>query len=98
MIGLPEGFVYRPEFVSAAEEAELSGELGRLEFRSFQMHGVTARRRVLHYGWLYGYDSWRLDPGPPAPEFLLPYQARAAEWVNVKPEDLAEVLVTQYPP
>jgi alkylated DNA repair dioxygenase AlkB len=61
------------------------------------MHGVTARRRVVHLGWLYGYESWRITPGPPFPDFLLPLRARAADLIGVEPAALAEALVTEDP-
>ena len=38
------------------------------------MHGVVARRRVLHFGWSYTFDSARIAPGPEIPDFL---QARS---------------------
>lgn len=61
------------------------------------MHGVVARRRVLHYGWHYSFDSFRVTPGPPVPEFLLPLRKRLAAFVAVAAEDLGETLITQYP-
>lgn len=62
------------------------------------MHGVVAKRRVAHFGWLYGYESWKLSPGPPVPDFLLPLKVKAASLVNLNPNEFAEALVTQYPP
>jgi DNA oxidative demethylase len=98
MTSAPPGFVYRPEFVSVAEEAALLDELPRLSFSGVKMHGVLARRRVAHFGWLYGYESWRIEPGPALPDFLLPLRAHAGRLAGVTPESLAEVLVTEYPP
>jgi DNA oxidative demethylase len=63
-----------------------------------RMHGVVAKRRVLHFGWSYTYDSARIAPGLEMPEFLVPLRARLAGFVSVAPEDLAEALVTEYPP
>jgi alkylated DNA repair dioxygenase AlkB len=93
----PPGFVYQPDFVSVAEEAMLLDELRRLPFGEVKMHGVIARRRVIHFGWLYGYESWRIEPGPAIPEFLLPLRSEAGRLASVAPESLAEVLVTEYP-
>ena len=95
---LPEGLIYRSEFVTAEEEHALLHEMSLLEFREFSMHGVTAKRRVLHFGLLYGYETWRLTEGPPIPEYLLPLRARCAELIGVAPEDLPEALVTEYRP
>jgi DNA oxidative demethylase len=94
----PQGFRYHPEVVNGAEERELAAELGRIEFGAVTMRGQVARRRTAHFGWLYGYESWRITPGPPMPEFLEPLRARAATLAGVAPEALAEVLLTEYPP
>jgi alkylated DNA repair dioxygenase AlkB len=59
---------------------------------------VVARRRVVHYGLIYGYDSWRLTPGPPIPDFMETLQLRCAEWMGLAPEALQEVLLTEYTP
>ncbi len=95
---LPEGFVYRPDFLSAEEERELLDRICALEFGAVRMHGVTARRRVAHYGYVYAYESFKVTPGPPQPEFLDAVRARAAAEAGVAAEELAETLVTEYPP
>ena len=95
---LPDGFSYWPDFVEESEEQRLVDQIGRLEFSAVVMHGVTARRRVVHYGQIYGYESYRLAPGPPIPEFLLPIRARAAGLLEVRSDELAEALITEYPP
>jgi DNA oxidative demethylase len=61
------------------------------------MRGVDARRRAAHFGWVYGYESWRISPGPAIPEFLLPLRERAAKLVAVSPTELVEVLINEYP-
>jgi alkylated DNA repair dioxygenase AlkB len=98
MAELPEGFLYRPELISAQEERALIDNVQDIQFTHFKMHGVASRRRVAHFGWLYGYESWKVEPGPPMPEFLLPLRAKLAAWRQVDPELLAEVLVTEYTP
>jgi DNA oxidative demethylase len=93
----PEGFVYVPELVSEAEESDLLDGIRRLDFSEVKMRGVVARRRTAHFGWLYGYESWRIEPGPPIPDFLLALRARAAPLAGVEAEQFVEVLVTEYP-
>jgi len=95
---LPEGFVYQPDFVSHDEEQALLSEIERLEFSTLTMHGVTARRRVIHYGWLYGYESFQISPGPDIPAFMQPLRERVAEFANIEPQELAEALLTEYSP
>ena len=93
----PDGFYYYPDFLSVAEERALIEHIMTLEFSEVRMHGVTANRRVAHFGWVDGYESWRLARGPQIPDFLLPLRERAAPLLDRKPEDLSEVLVTEYP-
>jgi alkylated DNA repair protein (DNA oxidative demethylase) len=66
-VDLPAGFIYRPDFVSEAEEKELLKHVKNVQFSELPMRDVIARRRVAHFGWLYGYDSWQVEPGPPIP-------------------------------
>ena len=62
------------------------------------MHGQTARRTVRHYGLDYGYESWQLVPTDPFPRSLEWIRERCAEFASVKPNELAQILVTRYPP
>ena len=93
---LPPGLLYRPEFVPKDEERVVIEHIRQLQFSEVRMHGVTAKRRVAHFGWVYGYESWQITPGPPIPDFLHPLRARVAELVNVEPAQFVEVLVTEY--
>jgi alkylated DNA repair dioxygenase AlkB len=94
----PPGFVYRPDFVSEAEERDLLPAIRAINFSEVRMRGAVARRRTAHFGWLYGYETWRIEPGPPIPELLLPLRARAAGLADVAADELVEVLVTEYRP
>jgi alkylated DNA repair protein (DNA oxidative demethylase) len=94
----PDGFLYRTDFLSEPEERALVEEVRKLEFSEVKMHGVVAKRRTAHFGWVYGYASWQIMPGPPIPDFLLPVRRRMAELVNLYAADFVEALVTQYPP
>ena len=96
--GLPEGLSYLPGFLSEEEERALVDELSRLDYREIHMHGVVARRTVLHYGWDYGYESWRLTPAPPVPGFLEPVRARCAAAAGLAPAALEDLLISRYPP
>lgn len=94
---LPAGFVYRPEVLTPAEEAALVPQVRTLDFGAVEMRGQVARRRTAQFGWVYGYASWRIAPGPPIPAVLLPLRTRAAALAGLDPEALEEVLVTEYP-
>ena len=94
---LPQGFAYHPAVLDEAEEREMAGRLAELDFAAVTMRGQVARRRAKHFGWVYGYESWRITPGPPVPDFLGDVRQRVAMLAGVSPEALAEVLVNAYP-
>lgn len=95
---VPAGFFYQPAFVTAAEERQLATEIERLEFKHVEMRGGVARRRIVHFGWTYGYYSRRSKPGEPLPAFLLHIRERAAAWARLEADQFAEALVTEYAP
>lgn len=94
----PQGLVYQPELISAAEEAELLSELQSLRFDPIVLHGRTARRSGRHFGLDYDYEARTPQPGEPIPDWLLPVRERAARLAGVAPEELVEILVQRYPP
>ena len=94
----PAGLVYRPEFVSEGDERRLLAFVDTIEFEPVVMHGQAARRTVRHFGFDYGYDSWRLAPGDPLPAELQPLGDRCAGLAELAPDDLAQALVSRYPP
>jgi alkylated DNA repair dioxygenase AlkB len=91
---LPSGFDYRNDFIDKAQEQLLLSELDRLEFSSFELRGVVARRRVAFFG--RAYDA-RHAAVAALPEFLEPLRARVASWARVAPEAFAMTLVNRYP-
>ncbi|MBD0318547.1 MAG: alpha-ketoglutarate-dependent dioxygenase AlkB [Thermoleophilia bacterium] len=93
----PAGLVYRPDFVTPDEEADLLAFLVGLDFREVVMHGQAARRTVRHYGFDYAYESRTATPGEPLPDALVPLRERCAELAAIEPGVLAEALVTRYP-
>jgi alkylated DNA repair dioxygenase AlkB len=92
---LPEGFRYMDDFITRDEEATLAGHIASVEFSTFEMRGVVARRRVAFFG--SAYDS-RNTPTGDLPEFLFPLRARLADWVGVNAADFAMALINEYPP
>ena len=83
---LPEGFVYRPDFLSPAEEADLAAWLAALPFEPFQFRGYEARRRVVSFGWRYDFTRSHLEQADDMPAELLPVRARAATFAGLAPE------------
>ncbi len=94
----PEGLLYRTDFLSREEERSLVSELETWEFSEVRMRGRAARRTVVHFGYRYGYESWDLVPTDPLPTNLEWLRDRAAALAGIEAVDVAETLVTRYPP
>jgi alkylated DNA repair dioxygenase AlkB len=92
---LPTGFQYRDDFVTAEEEASLARAIATIEFSTFEMRGVVARRRVAFYGRTYDAGG---APSLPLPSFLMPLRAALAAWANVEPDEFAMALINEYAP
>ncbi len=98
MVERPEGLVYEPDFLAEAEERELLAFMDEVDFREVVMRGQAARRTVRHYGFDYGYESWQLEPADPLPEALVPLRDRCAALAELEAWELAQTLVSRYPP
>ena len=94
----PEGFHYLPDFLSASEERDLLHRIDALTFHEVEMRGMVAKRKTVHFGWLYGHESWKLTPGEPIPDWILPLRDRVASLIDAPAEKIEEILVSQYPP
>ncbi len=95
---LPEGFDYRPGFLSREEEQDLVSDIAGLPFREFEFQGYLGKRRVVSFGWQYVFDGSGLRKAEDMPEFLLPLRARAAAFAGLPAEELQHVLLTEYRP
>jgi alkylated DNA repair dioxygenase AlkB len=95
---LPAGLLYQSNFLSQTEESELIQTFHALPFSHFDFHGYTARRRVLEFGLEYDFSSRRATPTRNFPDFILPFRERAAIFAGLKPAQLVEGMVIEYPP
>lgn len=91
---VPDGFRYQRGFITDQEQAALVDEISRVEFSTFEMRGVVARRRVAFFG--HAYDATRVSS--PMPAFLFPLRQKLATWANVEAESFAMALINEYPP
>jgi alkylated DNA repair dioxygenase AlkB len=98
MTALPAGFAYRPDFLTATDEAALVAKFREIEFRNFEFHGFEGKRRVRFFGWRYEFGAGGLQKAEEIPDFLLPLRDRAAAFAGLRPEELPHVLLTEYPP
>jgi alkylated DNA repair dioxygenase AlkB len=92
------GFRYAPDFLTEDEERGLLANIDRLEFREVRMHGVVARRTVVHFGWDYDYSGWRIHETDPPPSWLAALRDRAAAESGTEPSELEQFLIARYPP
>lgn len=79
----PPGLIFVPEFLTGSEGSDLLAFINRIEFRTLQMHGVTARRRIKQYGWHYAFESYQLTPADPIPAEFANIRDRAAALASI---------------
>jgi alkylated DNA repair dioxygenase AlkB len=95
---LPEGFHYRLDFISPAEEAGLLAVIAHMPLAEARYRSYTARRRVASYGSQYDFQHNRLLPSDPLPAELLPLRERVARWIGLAPDVFTNALVAEYQP
>src|SRR6476646_135992 len=96
--GAPDGLLFEPEIMTAAEEAAFLKIIKELPFGAFRMHGVEARRRIVRFGARYLAGSAEMKPISDFPPDLEPLRARAASVAGISTHCLSESLVIEYPP
>ncbi len=80
----PDGLVYEPEFLSAAEERALLAEIRALPLEGARYREYTAKRRVAIF------DT--------PPSFLVALRDRLAAWASVPVAQLEYTLINEYRP
>ena len=95
---LPDGFDYRAELITPAEEAELVAQFAELDFREFEFHGYLGKRRVVSFGFHYDFSEARVQRVADIPDFLLPLRDKAAAFARLCPAEFEHALVTEYMP
>ena len=93
---MPEGFKYASGVLSAEQERDLVAQLRLLPFKEFEFHGYLGKRRIVSYGWKYDYVARTLEASREIPEFLLPVREIAARFADLSPDDLQQILITEY--
>jgi len=96
---LPNGFIYRPDFITEAEEDVLLAMFETLPLKHPIYEGkYEAKRRVIGFGWGYDFKNKKLIPGPPLPRFLQGAQKKIAKWLDIPARRVGHALVTEYQP
>jgi alkylated DNA repair protein (DNA oxidative demethylase) len=93
----PPGLTYIPFFISEEEERNLIHEIRNLEWKEIHMHGVIAKRKIVHYGLNYEFNSRTLTPAEEPPEFIKNLIPDVAKALKVKDAEIAEMLISHYP-
>jgi alkylated DNA repair dioxygenase AlkB len=93
---LPEGFKYQTDLISPAEERVLLEQVRELPFKEFEFQGFIGKRRTVSYGWHYDFNVRTLQKAEDIPSFLLSLREAAAGFAGMPPEQLQQVLVTEY--
>ena len=94
----PPGLTYVPDFLDRDEERALLAEIEAYPFHEVMMRGQVARRTVIHFGWDYDYDGWKVHPTTPPSPRLRALADRCAAVAGIAPEALEQFLVARYPP
>ena len=71
--------------------------LESVDFTDVVMRGQKARRTVCHFGYRYGYESWKVASAEALPAWLLWLRDRCAALARVDGADFVEALATRYP-
>lgn len=93
-----DGLRFQEELITPDEQSALLDRIRSLDFQEMKMRGVVAKRRVIHFGVNYSFETFKATPGPAIPDFLLPLGERCASFADVAADALAEALITEYSP
>ena len=94
---VPEGFVYRTNFVSEIEEQDLIKQIQKVSLTSFKYYQFTGKRRTASFGWQYEFGSNEITRAPAMPEFLLSLRARAEKLFEIDADNLEQASIVEYP-
>jgi len=95
---LPEGLSYVPGFLTEAEERDVLAVLATFELQPYVLHDTPSRRLVRSFGLALVTGGYDAGPAAPVPAELDWLRARCAVLMGREPGELADLLVTRYPP
>jgi alkylated DNA repair dioxygenase AlkB len=93
---VPDGFIYRQNFISEAEEQDLIREIQKIPLAPFKYYQFTGKRRTASFGWQYEFGASEITAAPEMPPFLLPVRTRAAKAFNIDPNSLIQTSIIEY--
>jgi alkylated DNA repair dioxygenase AlkB len=92
------GLAMRPDFIDAAEEAELMTRIDDTGLSPFRFQQWTGKRLTRSYGWSYDFETGRFAATEPIPEWLAGIKTRAAAFAGLAADDLSQALLIRYDP
>ena len=95
---LPDGLVYRLDFLTIDQERALLDEIARLPLAEARYKAFTAKRRIVSYGAGYDFDSNDLVTASPLPRFLLALREKVAAFADLPAARLTQALVSEFRP
>jgi alkylated DNA repair dioxygenase AlkB len=95
---LPAGFRYQSNLISKDEERRLAAHIAALPLKEFEFQGFLGKRRIVSFGWRYDFNGGGLQKTEDMPAFLLSVRKQASAFAGLPPEQLQQVLLTEYKP
>jgi DNA oxidative demethylase len=95
---LPEGLTYVAGFLTEAEERDVLAILATFELHPYVLHDTPSRRLVRSFGRDQVTGAYDAGPAAPIPAELQWLRERCAGLMGREPGELADLLVTRYPP
>lgn len=92
------GLAYELDFLTKAEEQAIMDVIRNLPLHSARYKQYLARRQVVSFGGSYDFTANKLLPGEPLDARLKPLRDKVAQWLDVPPSRLVQVLVAEYGP
>jgi DNA oxidative demethylase len=86
------------EIVAPDEEQTLIASIDASPLTPFRFHQWLGKRLTATYGWSYDFDDGSFTPAETIPDWLLPLRAKAARFVGLPAEELAQALLIRYDP
>ena len=94
---VPEGLLYKADFLSHPEQISLLHELRALPYEHDMFRGKLMKRRWAQFGYNYVSIGQKLTPAPPIPPFLQRVIEKASPYYPPAIE-FSQLIVTHYPP
>ena len=93
---VPDGFLYRENFISEAQEHELIQEVQRVHLEPFRYYQFTGKRRTASFGWQYEFGASEVTAAAELPPFLLSLRTPAGKLFAIDPNTLIQASIIEY--